>query len=124
MMRSREFISEMHDGKIGKRRQCATRGLNKFSDAERWNSDYTLNRLMMAVASTDGTYLPDVDAKSWAGKGKTAHPYTEEEQAMLKQAYKAIGAKYTDLNHGDMDSEELPSTNNLSPLKGFKGYPR
>lgn len=123
-MRAREFILEVKSGEIGKRRRYATRGLNKFSDAEKWNTDYTLNRLMMAVACTDGTYLPDIDAKSWVGKEKTAHPYTKEEQDMLNQAYKAVGANHTDLNHGDMDSEELPSTNKISPLKGFKGYPR
>jgi hypothetical protein len=39
-------------------------------------------------------------------------------------AYKAAGAKWDDLNSGDMDSEELPDTNKQSPIKGFQGYPR
>jgi hypothetical protein len=43
---------------------------------------------------------------------------------MLKQAFKAAGADYTDLNAGDMDSEELESTNKQSPVVAFKGYPR
>jgi hypothetical protein len=43
---------------------------------------------------------------------------------MLKQAFKAAGAVYTDLNNGDLDSEELESTNKQSPIQGFKGYPR
>lgn len=124
-MRAREFLNEQNAaGKIGKRRQSATRGLNTFRDAERTSSDYTLNRVMMAVASTDGTFVPTLDSKSWAGKSKTAHPYTEQEQEMLKRAYEAAGATYTDLNHGDMDSEELKSTNTQSPVKPFKGYPR
>lgn len=79
---------------------------------------------MMAVACTDGTNMPDIDQKSWFGKEKTAHPYTKEEQAMLKMAYKAAGANWHDLNHGDMDSEEVPGTNTVSPIKSFKGYPR
>ncbi len=123
-MRAREFITEIANKKITKRQQWGTRGLNIYSDAERWNSDYTMNRLGMAVACTDGKTAPDIDAKSWAGKSKTTHPYTKEEQDMLKQAYKAIGANYKDLNHGDMDSDEPPGGNTTSPIKGFRGYPR
>jgi hypothetical protein len=112
------------NARISKRNQSGTRGLNTFSDGERWNTDYTLNRVMMAAACTDGTFVPDIDKKSWFGKGKTAHPYTQEEQDMLKMAYKAAGANWADLNSGDMDSEEITSTNTISPIKSFKGYPR
>jgi hypothetical protein len=124
-VRAKEFVAES-DGNatISKRNQSGTRGLNTFSDAERWNTDYTLNRVMMAAACTDGTFVPDIDKKSWFGKGKTAHPYTEQEQDMLKMAYKAAGANWSDLNAGDMDSEEVPGTNTTSPVKGFRGYPR
>ena len=121
-MRAREFISEAHPGKISKRLQSATRGLNTFSDGEKWNTDYTLNRVMMAAACTDGTFVPDIDWKSWVGKSKTAHPYTKEEQEMLKMAYKAANAKWNDENSGDMDSEEHPAVNKESLIKGFKGY--
>ena len=127
-MRASEFVSkqlnEIADAKISKRLQAATRGLNTFSDKERWNSDYTLSRLGQAVACTDGTNVPEVDPKSWIGKNKSTHPYTKEEQAMLKKAYQAIGASYNDLNSGDMDSEELNAVNKVSPVKSFKGYPR
>jgi hypothetical protein len=123
-MRAQEFITEQ-DGKIGKRRQAATVGLNLFSDGERSNSDYTLNRVMMAVGMADGSGRPlDVDEKSWIGKSRGAYPYTKVEQEMLKQAYKAAGAKWTDLNSGDMDSEEHPEVNTTSPVRAFKGYPR
>lgn len=123
-MRAKEFVPEAKNAKITKRKQAGTRGLNTFSDGERWNTDYTLNRVMMAVASTDGTFVPELDQKSWFGKEKTAHPYTKEEQAMLKMAYKAAGANYNDLNHGDLDSEEPPGGNVKSPVAGFKGYAR
>ena len=123
-MRAQEFITEQ-DGTIGKRRQVATVGLNVFSDSEKSNSDYTLNRVMMAVAMADGSGAPiDMDGKSWVGKKRTASPYTEVEQAMLKQAYKAAGADYEDLNHGDLDSEEHPAVHTISPVTAFKGYPR
>jgi predicted transcriptional regulator len=127
-MRASEFISaqlnEIADARISRRLQSATRGLNVYSDAERWNSDYVLSRLGQAVASTDGTFVPEIDAKSWIGKNKSTHPYTREEQAMLKKAYEAIGADYQDLNGGDMDSEEMSEVNKVSPVKGFRGYPR
>jgi len=124
MMRAREFITE-RDGVIGKRRQAATVGLNLFSDGERTSSSYTLNRVMMAAAMADGSGRPlDIDEKSWVGKQRSAHPYTKVEQEMLKQAYKAAGAVYTDLNSGDLDSEEVLSTNTQSPVRAFKGYPR
>jgi hypothetical protein len=121
-MRAREFIAEQ-DGTIGKRRQSATVGLNTFSDGERTSSDYTLNRVMMAVSMADGSDAPiDMDEKSWVGKKRSAHPYTDVEQRMLKQAYKAAGAKWTDMNNGDLDSEEVKSTNTQSPVKPFNGY--
>lgn len=122
-MRAREFITE-RDGVIGKRRQAATVGLNLFSDGERTSSSsYTLNRVMMAAAMADGSGRPlNIDEKSWVGKQRSAHPYTKVEQEMLKQAYKAAGAVYTDLNSGDLDSEEVLSTNTQSPVRAFKGY--
>jgi hypothetical protein len=123
-MRAQEFIAE-RDGSIGKRRQVATVGLNTFGDAERQNSDYTLNRVMMAAACADGTNKPiDMDANSWVGKKRSAHPYTKVEQNMLKQAFKAAGANWKDLNSGNMNSEEHPEVNITSPVVGFKGYPR
>lgn len=124
-MRAREFVTEANgNAKISQRRQAGTRGLNTFSDSDRRSTDYTLNRVMMAVAATDGTFVPDIDEKSWFGKDKTAHPYTKQEQDMLKMAYKAAGANYHDLNGGDLDSEEPPGGNTTSPIKGFRGYPR
>ncbi len=125
-MRAHEFIIEGLDGNadIPKRQRVSSRGLNLYADGEKWNTDYTLNRIMMATACTDGTNMPDMDMKSWVGKHKSAHPYTEVEQNMLKMAYKAAGADWDDLNHGDMNSEELPDTNKQSPVKAFKGYAR
>lgn len=124
-MRASEFITEAKGrGKISKRQQTSTRGLNVFSDAEKWNGDYTLNRVMMAAACTDGITMNDLNPNSWVGKHKTAHPYTKQEQDMLKLAYAAVGADWADLNNGDMDSEELNSTNTSSPVKPFKGYKR
>jgi hypothetical protein len=79
---------------------------------------------MMAVAATDGTFVPDVDHESWAGRNNLATPYTDAEQNMLEKAFQAIGSDYEDLNHGDLKSKELKSTHTTSPVTAFKGYPR
>jgi hypothetical protein len=124
-MRAREFFFEAAAAKISKREQAATRGLNIFSmKIDSYDRLYDLNRLMMAVASSDGVNPIEMDSESWSGKHNTAHPYTKEENDMLKLAYKAAGLEYKDLNNGDMDSEELESTNKRSPVEAFKGYPR
>jgi hypothetical protein len=120
-MRANEFISESKSGKITKRQQQPTRGLNIFADTQ-FDRLYDLNRVMMAVACSDGVNPIEMNAESWVGKNNTAHPYTKEEQAMLKLAYKAAGITYKDLNNGDLDSEELSSTNTQSIVKPFKGY--
>ena len=124
-MRAREFVAEEKVGRIGKRRQTSTRGLIKFRDSNFQDRFYELNRVMMAAAMADGTNKPvDIDGESWSGRYNTAHPYTEEEQQMLMQAYRAVGSEYYDLNAGDLESQELPGTNVASPLKAFRGYPR
>jgi hypothetical protein len=123
-VRAQEFIAENHDGKISTRNQNATVGLNRFRDAQFADRTYELNRIMMAVASTDGTFVPELDGESWAGRNNIAAPYTPEEQNMLKQAYKAVGAEWEDLNHGDLTSQEPPGGNAKSPIEPFKGYPR
>ena len=124
-MRAHEFITEeshgTHAGKISKRQQQSTVGLNVFAISQ-YDRTYDLNRVMMAVASTDGEIIPDMEQESWVGKQNTAHPYTKVEQDMLKIAYKAAGIPFEDLNKGDLDSEELDSANIESPIKPFKGY--
>lgn len=122
-MRAHEFIAEDHARPTPRQKQ-SSKGLNTFWDKTRTDSDYTLNRVMMAAASTDGTFVPDLDSHSWAGNDRTAHPYTEEEHNMLKKAYQAVGAAYNDLNHNDLRSLELDTTNKVSPVNAFKGYAR
>lgn len=119
-MKIKDIIAENKKGKLTKRQQQPTKGLNKFTDGDRWNSDYTLYRLGLAVASTDGKSVPETDQESWVGKWKVTAPYSEEEQEMLKKAYQAVGADYVDLNHGDMSSQELKSTNKSSPVAAKK----
>jgi hypothetical protein len=115
---------EKHIGKVGHRRQQSTVGLTKFRHTTHQDRVYELNRVMMAVASTDGTFVPDIDQESWVGKNNIATPYTKEEQRMLEKAFQAVGSEYEDLNHGDMESKEIDSVNKQSPVQVFQGYPR
>lgn len=121
-MRANEFMAESSQKKISKRQSQSTKGLNIYGDSEHVSGDYTSYRLGMAVAGANGKDPLDMPAKSWVGKQKTTHPYTQEEQDMLTQAYKAVGAEYTDLNHGNMKSQELDDTHKTSPIMGFAGY--
>lgn len=124
-MRACEFLGEGSQiPQPSNRQKQSTRGLHKFRDKNFADRFYELNRVMMAAATTDGTFVPDIDGESWAGRHDIAVPYTQQETDMLKQAYKATGAWHKDLNHGDMRSQELETTNKTSPIKGFKGYPR
>jgi len=115
-----DIISESKQAHISKRQSQASRGISIYSDAERANSDYEAFKLGQAMAGSDGTTPLNIDAKSWHGKKKTVHPYTEIENEMFVQAAKAVGADYKDLNHGDMKSKELDTTNKISPVAKIK----
>jgi len=123
-MRAKEFISEEKVGPLSKRNASATVGLHKFRDNQFADRVYELNRVMMAVAQADGENDFDIDSESWAGRHNVAAPYTEQEHKMLKQAFDKLGTYSIDLNHGDLDSQELKTINPVSPIKAFKGYPR
>lgn len=114
-MKIKEIINEQK-GELKDRQRFAMRGLNKFTDGAKWNSDYTLYRLGLALASTDGKTVPDVDEESWLGKWKLTAPYSKEEQDMLNVAYKAVNANHEDMNKGDIRSQECPTINKSSPV--------
>lgn len=123
-MRAKEFITEQKKrAKMTKRQKQATVGVDLFRDPDGYDRTYELNRMMMAVACADGTGVPiDIDAESWVGKDNSAQPYTKLEQDMMKQAAKSIGSKLRDVNHGNLRSMELDSTNKSSPIQAFKGF--
>ena len=114
-MKIKDIIQESV-GELSDRQRRATRGLNRFTDGKKWNSDYTLYRLGQALAATDGKTMPEVDEESWLGKWKLTAPYSQEEQEMLKLAYKAVHANHEDMNHGDLRSQEGPTINKSSPV--------
>jgi hypothetical protein len=117
-MKINEILSEntQKSGPISQRFQRATVGLNKFRDNDMADRYYELYRVMLAAASVNGKDPIDVDPESWIGRYNIATPYTAEEQAMLKQAFQAIGSEWHDLNNGDYRSQEVTSTYKASPI--------
>lgn len=122
-MRAKEFITERRKiAKPTKRQDQSTTGLQKFRDPGGYDRTYELNRVMMAAAGSDGKTPIKMDAETYSGRYNTAHPYTQVEADMLKQAFKAVGSDAKDLNHGDNKSKELEDTHKVSPVLGFKGF--
>lgn len=115
-MRAKEFVSETRSAKITKRHAQSSAGIHIVNDGPTWASDYAGYRVMMAAAGTDGEIDPNMDKESYIGKKKTAYPYTKEDEAKLKKAYKVAGMQFEDPNNGDMRSLELPDVNTASPV--------
>ena len=113
-------VAEATRTKITQRQSQSSKGISTYGDIEKANSDYVAFKLGQAMACTDGTNTPDMDAKSWFGKRKTIHPYTDVEQQMFIKAAKVVGADVEDVNHGDMRSLELDSTHKVSPVAKIK----
>lgn len=123
-MRAREFVTEQHRGRIRSVAQNAMPGTWRFRDSG-IDRAYNLNRVMMAAACADGRdgRAVDMDASAWNDRYNTAHPYTEAEHNMMRQAFGAIDTEY-DHAVADHGSREHPGVNTQSPVRGFKGYPR
>lgn len=122
-MRANEFIAENKvRANITKRQAQSSIGLDVFRDPEFADRIYELNRVMMAVAQADGINPVKIDQESWIGRENLAAPYSEIEQKMLSDAFKAVGSYHKDLTKGDLRSQELPDTYKTSPVIGFKGY--
>lgn len=123
-MRASEFISEERRGTLHKDQSDPMGTAIAFRD-DGTDRLYNLNRIMMAAAMADGKSRKPVkmNASAWQEKNNTVHPYTEEEHNMVHQAFGAVDSKYhTEIS--DHHSVEPATTHKVSPVAGFKGYPR
>ena len=123
-MRARDFVAEQHQGRLRQTAKRAMPGTWRFRDSG-IDRAYNLNRIMMAAACADGqsTRPVDMDASSWNDRFNTAHPYTEAEHRMMRQAFATVDTEY-DHTVPDHGSREHPEVNKTSPVKSFQGYPR
>jgi hypothetical protein len=125
-MRAQEFVTEDRKGNIPGGHDNAMPGAHIMRDNGGYDRTYHLNRIMMAAACHSGkdtNAVVGMDAGSWVEKYNTAHPYTQEEDNMIVGALKTIGS---DAHHvvTDHRSIEHPEIHKVSPVRGFKGYPR
>lgn len=123
-MRAHEFITEAAIGKIPAKNDDAMPGVRKARDVGGYDRVYHMNRLSMAMASADGksTKRPEgMDGGSWAEKYNTIHPYSKEEDNMVKQAMKVVPTDHKSVV-GDRRSKEHDDTHKVSPVTGFKGW--
>jgi len=129
-MRASEFISEGFSekpkSKMHPDHAAVLPGTHLSRDPGGYDRIYHMNRLMMAVACSDGKSkkAPEgVDASSWYQKYNTIHPYTEQEHNMIHQAMKVVptdGGEIVD-SHKSLEPDHI---HKVSPVKGFKGYAR
>jgi hypothetical protein len=121
-MRAQEFINEAKEGKLPKHAERAMPTTLQMRDVGGYDRTYHLNRIMMAAACADGSNNKiDVDRSSWTEKYNTAHPYTELEAKMMKQALKTIPSEHHSVI-SDHKSREMHDTHKASPVIGFKGF--
>jgi hypothetical protein len=122
-MRAQEFVAES-SGKLRPNHSAAMKTAHAFRD-NGVDRAYNLNRMMMAAAMHDGKSKKAVDMNSgsWSEKYNTAHPYTEEENNMVRGALKTVGADHHTIV-SDRNSTESDDVHRISPVKGFKGYAR
>lgn len=115
-MKINEIIVEGHDGKKPKH-FTSDQGQWKFRDVGGYDRTYNLNRIMMATAMADGKNDKplDMDQSSWTEKYNVAHPYTETEHNMMKQAFNTVDSEYQHVEK-DHKSREQPDTHRQSPV--------
>ena len=123
-MRASEFLTE-GEGKMHDHHSQATPGVYKSRDVGGYDRTYHLNRLMMAMAMSDGKSKDavELDIASFAEKYNTVHPYTEEEYNMFVAATKTIPTDRKNVVPYSK-SQEPEDTNKQSLVKPFKGYKR
>ena len=75
--------------------------------------------MLMGRAPAD---VHKVDAASWMNNRGYFGYYTEAEREKIETAFKELGLKPETLI--EPGSQEPPGVNNVSPVRGFGGYPR
>jgi len=127
-MRALEFVVEDRKGTLHPDQEAVMVGAHRIRDNGGYDRANHLNRLMMAAAMHDGKSRKAIpkdkmDPASWVEKYNTAHPYTKEEDNMIHGAMKTIGSEHHKVM-SDHRSIEPEGTHKISPVTGFKGYPR
>jgi hypothetical protein len=133
-MRACEFIREDIDGRTGSITYDVARALpGAFKIPALKNQDpYLQYRFGVAIAGAKGAEqrakdnVPPFDGReSVFGENEIVVSYDPNVEIYIKDALRAMGMPASDaIRVGSNKSEEMPEVVKVSPVKGFKGYPR
>ena len=130
-MRAKEFITEGRTGTITRDVGLALPGAFKIPALK--NQDpYLQYRFGVAIAGAKGAaqrandHVPPFDgAESVFGENEILVSYDPHVKDYIHDALRSMGMPPSDaIQIGTMASEEAPDVDKVSPVKGFKGYPK
>ena len=132
-MRAREFICEVATGRTGSLQQdiaLALPGAWKIPALK--NQDpYLQYRFGVAIAGAKGAAqrakdgVPKFEKDNIFGENEFVVSYDPHTIDYIRDALKAMGLPPSDaMQVANLKSEEMPDVDKVSPVKGFKGYPR
>ena len=132
-MRAREFIVEVAMGRTGSLQQdiaLALPGAWKIPALK--NQDpYLQYRFGVAIAGAKGAAqrakdgVPKFEEDNIFGENEFVVSYDPHTIDYIRDALKAMGLPPSDaIQVANLKSEEMPDVDKVSPVKGFKGYPR
>ena len=130
-MRAKEFINEGRTGTITRDVGLALPGAFKIPALK--NQDpYLQYRFGVAIAGAKGAaqrandHVPPFDGKeSVFGENEIVVSYDPHVKDYIHDALRSMGMPPSDaIQIGTMASEEAPDVDKVSPVKGFKGYPK
>ena len=130
-MRASEFITESRTGTITRDVGLALPGAFKIPALK--NQDpYLQYRFGVAIAGAKGAAqrakdgVPEFDGKeSVFGENEIIVSYDPHVKDYIPDALRSMGMPASDaVQIGTMASEEAPDVDKVSPVKGFKGYPK
>jgi hypothetical protein len=130
-MRAKEFVTEGRTGTITRDVGLALPGVFKIPALK--NQDpYLQYRFGVAIAGAKGASqraqdgVPSFDGKeSVFGENEIVVSYDPKAEVWIKDALRSMGMPPSDaVQIGTLASEEAPDVDKISPVRGFKGYPK
>jgi len=117
-MRAREFIREDANETLTPDERTAIPNMEKFNDLDNSNP-YMMWRFMVAAAGEPEFKMA---RQGPTGQKFVTVGYTQADVDIINATAKTMGVKGTRIS--TRSSTEGPGAGVVSPIKGFKGYPR
>ena len=117
-MRAREFIVEMANETLTPDERTAIPDMEKFNALDNSNP-YMMWRFMLAAAGEPEFKMAQ---QGPTGQKFVTVAYTQADADIINATAKTLGVKGTRVS--TRSSTEGPGAQAVSPIKGFKGYPR